>query len=179
MKGDLESLLALTGQGDAYSFDAAVHPALHDGQSARIGFKGKPIGWIGRLHPRLEQELEIGQPVFLYELELNAISHTLLAEFAELSRFPEVRRDLAIIVDEDVSADSVLKSILASAGENLQDLTLFDIYQGKGIEKQRKSLALGLTYRDQSRTLKDKEINESVEAVVKNLQSQFDALLRD
>ncbi len=179
IKGDLQAVLAMTGQGEEFSVEAAVHPALHDGQSARILFQGQAVGWIGSLHPRLQAELDLAQPVYLFELKLDAVTRARLPRFAELSRFPEVRRDIAVVVDEAVPVDLVLKSILATAGENLHDLTLFDIYQGKGIEKQRKSLALGLTYRHQSRTLKDSEITESIERVVDTLKSQFDALLRD
>jgi phenylalanyl-tRNA synthetase beta chain len=185
LKGDLQSVLALGGQSSSFTFEAAMHPALHDGQSARIVFQGqkqeqqRAIGWIGRVHPRIQQEMGLAQPAYLFELELEAITRTHLPKFSELSRYPEVRRDIALIVDQSLPADEVLKCIREAAGENLQHVTLFDIYQGKGIEKQRKSLALGLTYRHQSRTLKDSEINESIERVVEILQSQFDALLRD
>lgn len=179
IKGDLQSVLGLGGQASAFSFEAAIHPALHDGQSARIAFQGRDIGWIGRMHPRIQQELGLNQPVYLFELQLAPITEGKLPAFSELSRFPEVRRDIAVIVDELLPADSVLKCIRESAGENLQNLTLFDTYQGKGIEKQRKSLALGLTYRHQSRTLNDIEINESIDRVVQSLQSQFGATLRD
>jgi phenylalanyl-tRNA synthetase beta chain len=179
LKGDLQAVLALTGRADEFAFVAAIHPALHDGQSAQISLAGRNVGWIGRLHPRIQRELGLAQPLFLFELELEPVLKAKLPHFTEVSRFPEVRRDLAVILDEATPVEAVLKCIRAAAGENLQQLTLFDTYQGKGIEKQRKSLGLGLTYRHQSRTLTDSEINESIDRVVDSLKSQFDALLRD
>lgn len=179
LKGDLQALIALSGRQAEFNFEAAVHPALHDGQSASISLGGLTVGWIGCIHPRVQQAMDLSLPMYLFEIELASLSEAKLPRFAELSRFPEVRRDLAVVVDEAITADEVLKSILASAGENLHDLTLFDIYQGKGIEKQRKSFALGLTYRHQSRTLKDREINESIDGVIQALKNQFNAMLRN
>ena len=179
LKGDLQALLALTGRADAFSFHAAAHPALHDGQSANIRLGEREVGRIGRLHPRIQRELGLAQAVFLFEIELEAVLEAALPGFTELSRYPEVRRDLAVIVDEGAAVDAVLKCIRDAAGTNLRQLTLFDTYQGKGIEKQRKSLGLGLTFRDQSRTLNDSEINQSVDRVVEILQDQFSAVLRD
>jgi phenylalanyl-tRNA synthetase beta chain len=179
LKGDLQALLALTGRADAFSFQAAAHPALHDGQSAAIYLRERQVGRIGRLHPRIQRQFGLAQAVFLFEVELQAVLETTLPSFSELSRYPEVRRDLAVIVDEAAPVEAVLKCIRDAAGTNLRQLTLFDTYQGKGIEKQRKSLGLGLTFRDQSRTLNDSEINSSVERVVEILQDQFSAVLRD
>jgi phenylalanyl-tRNA synthetase beta chain len=179
LKGDLQALLALTRRADAFSFHAEAHPALHDGQSAKIRLGEREVGRIGRLHPRIQRELGLPQAVFLFEIELEAVLEAALPGFTELSRYPEVRRDLAVIVDEGAPVDTVLKCIRDAAGTNLRQLILFDTYQGKGIEKQRKSLGLGLTFRDQSRTLNDSEINKSVDRVIEILQDQFSAVLRD
>ncbi len=179
LKGDLQALLALTGRAEAFSFHAKVHPALHDGQAAAINLDKREVGRIGRLHPRIQRQLGLAQAVFLFEIELDAVLEATLPSFSELSRYPEVRRDLAVIVDEAAPVEAVLKCIRDVAGTNLRQLTLFDTYQGKGIEKQRKSLGLSLTFRDQSRTLNDSEINSSVDRVVEILQDQFSAVLRD
>jgi phenylalanyl-tRNA synthetase beta chain len=179
IKGDLQSLLALCGRVDDFSFRAGRHPALHDGQSAQVCLGQREVGWVGRLHPRIQRELGLAQAVFLLEIELGAILEATLPHFRELSRYPEVRRDIAVIVDEAVPVAAVLKCIRDAGGENLIELILFDTYQGKGIEKQRKSLGVGLTFRDQSRTLNDSEINASVERVMESLRDQFSAVLRD
>ena len=179
IKGDLQSLLALTGRADDFSFHAEAHPALHDGQSARVCRGERDVGWVGRLHPRIQRELGLPQAVFLLEIELESVLEASLPRFSDLSRYPEVRRDLAVIVDEDAPVATVLKCIRDNGGDKLKELILFDTYQGKGIEKQRKSLGIGLTFRDQSRTLNDSEINASIERVVAALQDRFSAVLRD
>jgi phenylalanyl-tRNA synthetase beta chain len=178
VKGDVEALLDIARVVDV-SFAGAVHPALHPGQCAAIRKDESVIGWIGALHPEIQAKLGLAQPVYLVELEWAAISHGELPRFAELSKFPEVRRDLAVLVDRDLAASTLLEAVKESAGESLRDLTLFDVYQGKGIDPQRKSLAFGLTFQHSSRTLTEEEINASVEAVVNVLRTRFTAELRN
>ena len=179
LKGDLEALMGLSGSQISLRFEAAEHPALHPGQTAKV-YKGKKeVGIIGTIHPTLEADLGLSQSVVLFELELQEVLNSGLPKFKELSKFPEVRRDLALIVDKIVSAASLLESVEEVAGEQLIDLRLFDEYQGKGIDPKRKSLALGLTFQHQSRTLNEDEINQVVESVVENLKSQHGATLRN
>ena len=118
-------------------------------------------------------------PVYLFELDQQPLLERKVPVFAELSRYPEVRRDLALIVDRQLAADEVLQVVRKSAGEYLSDLKLFDIYQGKGIDPERKSLALGLTFRHSSRTLNEEEVSQSVDAVVPTLKDAFGASLRN
>lgn len=179
LKGDIEVLLGLSKGTDVYRFRAEEHPALHPGQTAAI-FKGnKRIGIIGTIHPSLQADLGLSAPVYLAELELEAILETDIPKFKELSKFPEVRRDLALIVDKSVMSGDLQESVQKQAGEHLIDLRLFDEYQGKGIDPKRKSLALGLTFQHQSRTLTEEEINQVVDHVVDTLSSQFGATLRN
>ena len=179
LKGDLQALLALAGGGDAYRFEAAAHPALHDGQSARLCKGDREIGWLGRLHPRAQQALGLAQDVFLMEVALAPLLEARPPQFSELSRFPEVRRDIAVVVAQALPAQAVLDCVREAAGALLTGVTLFDAYEGKGIDKQRKSLGLGLTFRDRSRTLNDTDVNEIVGRVVSALAAQFGASLRN
>jgi len=179
VKGDLESLLALTGQSDTFEFVSANHPALHPGQSAAIQKSGEIVGYVGLLDPRIQQNYDIRYPVFLFELEIDAISAKKVASSAVMSRFPEVRRDIAIIVDQIVTASAIRQCIQTTADDTLQNLKLFDVYQGKGIDPTRKSIALGLTFQHASRTLTDDEINNSIDKIVASLEVEFGASLRN
>ncbi|MCQ4320106.1 phenylalanine--tRNA ligase subunit beta [Stutzerimonas stutzeri] len=177
-KADVEALLGYAGDAAAYSFVAAEHPALHPGQTARIEREGRLVGYIGSLHPELANRLGIDQSVYLFELLVAEISEGRLPRFSELSRFPEVRRDLAILVTREVPADDVLLCIREAAGENLTDLKLFDVYQGKGIDPLSKSVAVGLTWQHPSRTLNDDEVSGAMQQILSSLEERFNATLR-
>ncbi|MDA0978065.1 MAG: phenylalanine--tRNA ligase subunit beta [Proteobacteria bacterium] len=179
IKGDVESLLALTGDPAAFSFAAESHSALHPGQSAAIKKDGEVVGWLGRLDPRIQQTLDIRHPIYLFELNIDSVITKKVAQHAAMSRFPEVRRDIAVIVDESVSASALFSCIEEAADDTLQNLKLFDVYQGKGIDPNRKSLALGLTFQHHSRTLTDDEINSTMESIVSSLVASFGASLRN
>ncbi|TLX53322.1 phenylalanine--tRNA ligase subunit beta [Stutzerimonas nosocomialis] len=178
VKADVEALLGAAGDGLSFRFVAGEHPALHPGQTARIEREGRLVGYIGSLHPQLARSLGIDQPVYLYELLLGELTSGRLPRFSELSRFPEVRRDLALLVDRDVPAEAVLSCIRETAGDSLTDLKLFDVYHGKGIDPHRKSLAVGLTWQHPSRTLNDDEVNESTQNILTSLEQRFNATLR-
>lgn len=178
LKGDLEAVLALTGGSDTYDFERAEHSALHPGQTAAVIKNGVAIGVIGALHPQLQKQLGLKQKVFLFEVDQASIQQAQLPSFNTVSKFPEVRRDLAVIADQSTSVAQLLKAAKSVAGESLIDLKAFDIYVGEGIDPHRKSVALGLTYQHPSRTLNDDEINASVEAVVAKLAAEFNATLR-
>ncbi|WP_370315290.1 phenylalanine--tRNA ligase subunit beta [Thalassolituus sp.] len=178
LKGDVEALFARGGQASAYRFEVAQHPALHPGQSARILKNGQPIGWIGALHPSTQKALGIKQTLLVAEMDLDAVRDIAVPTFGELSKFPEMRRDLALVVDQSVQVDQVFDAIRSAAGEYLKKLNLFDVYVGKGIDPDRKSLALGLTWQHPSRTLTDEEVNDSVNAVLAQLSESTGATLR-
>jgi phenylalanyl-tRNA synthetase beta chain len=175
-KGDLESLLQMGGQ--SFSFEAAEHLALHPGQSAAIKLDGATVGYLGAMHPGLVKDLDLHGPVFMFEVDLASISMGLLPAYQTLSKFPEMRRDLAIVLDQQISVAKVTDYIQFSAGEWLKSVRLFDVYQGPGIEAGQKSLALGLTWQHPERTLTDDEVNQWVEEVVKDLSQNAGASLR-
>tara|TARA_R110000822_G_scaffold60287_15_gene150276 strand:- start:724 stop:3105 length:2382 start_codon:yes stop_codon:yes gene_type:complete len=178
IKADVEALLQIGHVYEQFSFVAAEHPALHPGQCAKIERNGELVGYLGQLHPRVQKALDLSQPVFVFEMCLSQVLEDELPFFKGISKFPEVRRDLAIIVDENISAAALCKTVRQNAGEQLVDLKVFDVYQGKGIENNRKSVALGLTFRASSRTLTEDEINVALERVLGALEKQYSASLR-
>ena len=178
VKADVEAVLGFAGALDAFTFVPGQHPALHPGQTARIERNGQEVGYLGALHPELVKSLGLDRAVFVFELVLAEVSEGRLPKFQELSRFPEVRRDLALLADRDVAASSVLAVIRENAGEWLTDLRLFDVYQGKGIDPHRKSLAVGLTWQHPSRTLNDDEVNATTQTILTSLEQRLNATLR-
>jgi phenylalanyl-tRNA synthetase beta chain len=178
LKADVEALLALTGQPEVFQFVAVAHPALHPGQSARIERAGEPIGWLGALHPRVARELDVEGDAFIFELQLAGLQPARSPAFQELSRFPSSRRDLAIVVDERVSAQAVQDVIRQRGGDLLREVWLFDVYRGKGIAEGQKSLAFGLNLQDFSRNLTDHVVEEAVSGILAGLAEQFGATLR-
>jgi len=178
LKGDLESLIALGGQADAWRFEASEHPSLHPGQCARVMHNGQTAGWVGRLHPEVRGKLGLKVDALLFEVRLDALSEGAIPAFEPLSRQPEVRRDLAFTVAEDVPVQAMLDMARAHAGEHLKQVRLFDVYAGKGVAEGHKSIALGLTWQHPSRTLNDDEINQLVDVIVMQAREQHSAELR-
>ena len=178
VKADVEAVLGFAGALDAFTFVPGQHPALHPGQTARIERDGQEVGYLGALHPELVKSLGLDRAVFVFELVLAEVSEGRLPKFQELSRFPEVRRDLSLLADRDVAASSLLAVIRENAGEWLTDLRLFDVYQGKGIDPHRKSLAVGLTWQHPSRTLNDDEVNATTQTILTSLEQRLNATLR-
>jgi len=171
--------LALSGLDATVSFVAAAHPALHPGQSARIEQNGAPLGWIGALHPVVTEKLGLVGGTLVFELALEPLLRGRKPRFHELSRFPAVRRDIAVVIDNSVPVDAVLAVIRRSAPDTLQELKLFDLYTGKGIDSGRKSLAMGLTLQADSRTLTDSEVDAALESILATLKAELGATLRD
>lgn len=178
LKGDFESLIARTGSQARYSFVPAEHPSLQPGQTASIQLDGIAVGWIGALHPNLSKPLGLKQAVYLLEISLKAVRQVEVPAFKPLSKFPEMRRDLALVVTDATPVADVMTLIREKAGDYLTKLNLFDIYQGKGIDPDAKSLALGLTWQHPSRTLNEEEVNEAVDNVLAHLADRIDAQLR-
>lgn len=178
VKADVEAVLGFAGALDSFTFVPGKHPALHPGQTARIEREGRLVGYVGAIHPELSKTLGLDRPVFVFELVLAEVALGKMPKFHELSRFPEVRRDLALLADKDVAATAVLDVIRENAGEWLTDLRLFDVYQGKGIDPHRKSLAVGLTWQHPSRTLNDDEVNATTHKILTSLEERLNATLR-
>ena len=178
VKADVEAVLGFSGSLAEFSFVPGKHPALHPGQTARIERNGREVGYLGAIHPELSKTLGLDRPVFVFELVLGEVADGRLPKFSELSKFPEVRRDLALVAGRDVASSSVLEVIRDNAGEWLTDLRLFDVYQGKGIDPDRKSLAVGLTWQHPSRTLNDEEVNTATQNILTSLEQRLNTTLR-
>jgi phenylalanyl-tRNA synthetase beta chain len=179
LKGDVEAILELTSNQNAFSFCATKHPALHPGQAASILFNGVPVGVIGTVHPNLERKFGLNGRTIVFELEWAAIQTKIIPEAATVSKFPSNRRDIAIVVNQDVAAGDVIATCLSAGGELLTHASLFDVYVGKGVEEGKKSLAIALTLQSDERTLEDAEIASSVAAVVDAVVITHQAMLRE
>ena len=179
LKGDLEAIIGLTVSEAEFSFKGALHPAMHPGQCAEILRNDRVIGYIGAVHPSLEKPFGLNGKTIVFELELDALLQAKLPQAQAVSKFPANRRDIAIVVDEEVAAGEVMTLIRKVGGNQLVGLNLFDVYRGKGVEQGKKSLAIALTLQDNTRTLEEKEIAEMVDTVVSALKSEFNASLRD
>ena len=178
IKADVEALLAHCGDPAQFEFRPAEHPALHPGRSARIEQNGHFMGHIGAIHPGISQDWKHRAPVFLFQLDLEMLRAGHLPRFEALSKHPAVRRDLAVIVDESVTAEQVSAMIGQAGVDVLEKLELFDVYRGEGIDSGRKSLALGLTFQHGSRTLEDAEIDRGIETILNSLAKHLGGELR-
>ncbi len=176
LKGDLDSLAALSGA--VLEYRASAESFAHPGRSADIHRDGVRIGWIGQLHPRLQQALDIDAEVYGFELELDPLLARALPRAQALSKYPSVRRDLAFVVPEAVSWDAMQKTARQAAGQSLRGLQLFDRYAGKGVETGFKSLAMALILQDETRTLIDRDVEAVVAEVVAALEQHHGATIR-
>ena len=179
VKADVEAIVRLTGRAASLSFAAAVHPALHPGQSAEVRLQGERLGWIGMLHPRLEKQLGFEQSVFLFVLDQDPLARRTVPKFKSLSRFPQVRRDIAVIVGEAVTVDHLIECVKGQGGDLLREIVVFDVYRGQGVEPGKKSVALGLIWQDDAETLTDARVDAVMAHVVASLANEFDARLRE
>jgi len=179
MKGDVEALLATTANAAAFRFEKAEIDAMHPGQTAAIYHDEDYVGYVGTLHPEVERKLGLNGRTLVFELLVEKIGSRKIPEAQEISRFPANRRDIAVIVEEDVDAKKVLQLIENVGGNYLVDLNLFDVYQGNGIEPGFKSLAIAMILQDQEKTLEEKDINDVVNRVVDTLKDELNASLRD
>jgi phenylalanyl-tRNA synthetase beta chain len=179
LKGDLEAILELTANERAYSFKATKHPALHPGQAAAIVVDGKEVGVIGTVHPELERKFGLNGRTVVFEIEWSAINTRVLPEAVAVSKFPANRRDIAVVVDDEVLSGDIISTCLEAGGEFLTNAKLFDVYTGQGVEEGKKSLAIALTLQSVERTLEDADIAGSVDAIVAAVSEKFAATLRD
>ena len=179
VKADVEAVVALTGRSGWLNFTVAHHPALHPGQSAEVLLSSEPLGWIGMLHPQLEKQLGFEQRVFLVELDQTVLLGREVPRFTSISKFPSVRRDIAVIVDEAVAVGHLLEAARQQVRSLLREVVVFDVYRGPGVEEGRKSVALGLVFQDESETLVDARVDAAVASVMETLFNRFAARLRD
>ncbi len=179
VKADVEALLDLTGEAAQFRLVPERHPALHPGQSARIWCGDRAVGWLGALHPEHSRRLDLTYPVFVFEIETQSGLSRDIPVFAEISRYPAIRRDIAVIVDEALPVQTLLETVREAAGTLLQNLTVLSVYRGKQFEKGKKSIALGLQLQDTSRTLTDSEADAIVARVIQQLTLKVNATIRD
>ncbi len=179
LKGDLEAVLAMTGASQQFRFLAARHPALHPGQSARI-YRGEvAVGWVGAVHPGHLSRFDISTSVYLFEIDVDIALESLVPEYRSISRYPAVRRDLAVLVEERICAESLVKEAREGGGDMLREVRIFDVYRGEPIDSGLKSVALGLILQDSSRTLTDDDVEGVVQAVISRLERKLKARIRD
>ncbi|MBS4095763.1 MAG: phenylalanine--tRNA ligase subunit beta [Sulfuricella sp.] len=174
VKADVEALF----HPAVLQFEVAAHPALHPGQSAKILLDGKTVGWIGALHPKWQQKYALPAPAILFEMDLPALLERAVSAYSEVSRFPPVRRDIAVIVDEKIEVGTLLDALQEQLPVSVADLTLFDVYRGKGVDLGKKSLAFRVLMQDTRKTLTDEETDSVVASLVQILSARFDAKLR-
>lgn len=179
VKSDIMDVMALTGDAANVRFEAAALPVLRPGRAARILRGEVPIGWMGELHPQIAKELNLNSAVFLFELEFTQAFSGKLLQYKQISKFPSVRRDLAIVVDETVPLAVLRENVTFSASGLLSELRVFDVYRGPNVETGRKSIALGLILQDSSRTLTDVDADAVVAQVVTRLRDVLSATIRD
>ncbi len=178
LKGEIEHLLKSNQVGPIRYRAEAAHPWLHPAQSASVIADQKVIGYVGRLHPQMADRYDLKKSVVVAELDLESISTRRLPKHRPISKFPASRRDLALLVKNDIEAGALVAAVKQMAGQNLEDCIIFDLYQGEGIEKGFKSLGMGLIIRENSRTLTDEDVDAVSEVVVKHLTEAFGARLR-
>ena len=179
LKGDVEALLELTCDSANFEFRKTELSALHPGQSAEIFLNGEAVGFIGAVHPQHEKALGLNGRTIVFELKQSAILKRKLPVSGALSKFPANRRDIALVVNESINANDVIKTI-KNIGENqLVGINLFDVYRGQGIEEGFKSLAIALTLQDTTRTLEEQEIARVVDKAIAAASDSFGAKLRD
>ncbi|WP_295937886.1 phenylalanine--tRNA ligase subunit beta [uncultured Xanthomonas sp.] len=176
LKGDLDALAAASGA--RLDYRPSAHPFAHPTRSADVYRDDVRIGWIGQLHPRLLQAMQIDVDVLAFELDLAPLAARALPRAAELSRFPSVRRDLAFVVPDAVSWAALARSVRAAVGPLLREVVLFDRYVGAGVEAGCKSLAMGLILQDNTRTLTDRDVEAVVADAVAALAREHDARMR-
>ncbi|VAW57009.1 Phenylalanyl-tRNA synthetase beta chain [hydrothermal vent metagenome] len=177
-KSDVEAILALGGLDNVH-FEKAEHSALHPGQTAKIFKNNQLIGWLGALHPNTQKMLDIEPPVYVFEVDQVALLKGAVPAFQPLSKFPEVRRDLALMVKQEIPVEDLVKSIKSVTSEILQEILLFDVYTGKGIDEGLKSVALGLILQGFSSTLTDEDVNKEINNIITVLNDRYGATLRE
>jgi phenylalanyl-tRNA synthetase beta chain len=174
---DVKSVVDLLS-GNCARYSAAQHPALHPGQSAQVMLNDKAIGWIGKLHPKWQQHYELPSGTVLFELDAEPLLKRELAQYVEVPKFPPVRRDLAVLVDENLPVQVLLDSMLQAKIPLVNEVALFDVYRGKGVPESKKSLAFLVLMQDTQKTLTDQEADTAIKKLLEIMIRQHGAELR-
>ncbi|OOF69605.1 phenylalanine--tRNA ligase subunit beta [Rodentibacter caecimuris] len=179
LKGDVERILSFSDVCNRIRFVVKPYTAFHPGQSAGIELDGQEIGFIGAIHPSISQKLGLNGRIFAFEILWNAISNSQITKAKEVSKFPANRRDLALVVKNDIAAGDIIDVCKQIGGETLTQVNLFDVYQGVGVPQGYKSLAVSLVIQDNEKTLGDEEINGVISVLLAELKQRFNAELRE
>ncbi len=174
VKADLDALAA----PGVLVAETAAYPLLHPGRGARLRLDGRPVGWLGELHPRLVKALELPRAPVLFELDADPLTTRALPVAQPVSRFPVVRRDFAVVVDDGLPASAVLEAVTAAKPGWVDAIRLFDVYRGAGLPPGKKSLAILVLMQDTARTLTDADIDATVAELLRVLEDRFGATLR-
>ena len=175
VKSDIEALF----WPEIINFEITAHPALHPGKSSQILMGEKIAGWIGELHPKLQQESAIPKPVILFELDLDILTKRTVSKAGKIPKYPSVRRDIAVIVADNISVSSILQSMNGLNSPIIIEIALFDIYRGNGVDNGKKSLAFRVLLQDTKKTLTDDEADSVTKKLIKILENKFEAKLRN
>jgi phenylalanyl-tRNA synthetase beta chain len=178
LKGDVEALLSLWRCGSELFYRPEQIPTFKPSRSAAIYRGESRVGWLGELHPALQSTYDFKNPVVLFELDLASMGRVTLPKYASFSRYPTVRRDLAVVVDEATPVADLTKHVSHTLGDALQRQEIFDVYRGVGVDSGRKSVGIGLILQDASRTLTDQETDVMIAEVVRRLEQEFGATIR-
>jgi phenylalanyl-tRNA synthetase beta chain len=179
LKADVEGLFAHWREPNAFRMQTETNPSLNPSRSAAIYHQDNRIGWLGELHPAVQTDLDLKQTVVLFEINLTAIADPSLPKFRTYSRLPASRRDLAVVVDDDVTVASLTGHIVDVLGDSLRRHEVFDLYRGKGVDPGRKSVGIGLILQGASRTLTDEETDVMIQQVVRRLEQELGATIRN
>jgi phenylalanyl-tRNA synthetase beta chain len=179
IKSDLVAIMQSAGADVEFEFVVSEHPALISGQSGKIVRGNETVGFAGKLHPAVARSCGLTKPAVVFELDAEIAFAAAVPRAKEVSRFPAIRRDIAIVVDEKIPASELAQVAAAAAPHLIQQVTIFDVYQGAGIEAGLKSVALGLILQETSRTLTDDDADSAMDAAVRKLQHKYAAVLRD
>jgi phenylalanyl-tRNA synthetase beta chain len=179
IKSDVVALLNMVGPASKFDFIAAEHPALQPGQAANILRNSDVVGVIGKLHPGVAKIFDLDKGVLVFELNTELVFATTVPVASNVSKFPMIRRDIAVVVDDIISAADLVAAVESAAPDLIHYVKIFDVYKGPGIEAGRKSVALGLILQETSRTLTDDDADAAKTAAVRKLQQDFAAVLRE
>ncbi len=178
VRADLEAIFSLTGNALDFIVEKREHLALHPGQSAVVIKGGKEIGFIGRIHPNLAKKYDLPQQTYLFELDLEEVCSGFVPEYKTVSKFPSVSRDVALLTPATVATDEILRFIRSIECKDLQHVHLFDVYSGAGIDDNKKSVAVKLTFQRLDRTLTDDEIESFTNLILSKLADEYSIELR-
>ncbi len=179
IKGDVERLLAFNGwEARANAWQPSTDPLCHPGRGASINVDGRHAGLVAELHPGLLRQAEIDKPVCFFEINVDVLTRRHIATFEAPSRFPQVRRDIAVLVNRNLPVCKLLDAVRQTSDERLREADVFDIYQDEGIDAHDKSVAIRLTFQTSGRTLKDDEVATCIAQILAVLKQECDARLR-